>query len=104
MERLTTRRFLKCLAAPLIVAQVGCAARGVHVAPAPTPPSVSEEERKACAEFAKREAKSVSTRSVADAAGEGFAAGLLGGFYSSTRAWDCSWLRRLRLAAPSTNP
>jgi tetratricopeptide (TPR) repeat protein len=81
MERLTTRRFLKCLAVPLIVAQVGCAARGVPVAPAPPPPSVSEEERKACAEFAKREAKSVSTRSVADAAGEGFAVGLLSGLY-----------------------
>ena len=81
MGRLTTRRFLKCLAVPLIVTQVGCAARGGHVAPAPPSPLVSEEERKACAEFAKREAKSVSTRSVADAAGEGFAAGLLGGLY-----------------------
>jgi hypothetical protein len=39
MRHLTPRRLLKCLAASQIVAQVGCAARKVEVAPAaPTPP------------------------------------------------------------------
>jgi hypothetical protein len=81
MGHLTLRQLLKCLAVPLIVAQVGCAARGVQVAPTPPPPSVSEEDRQACAEFSKREAKAVKTRPVADAAGHGIAEGLLVGLY-----------------------
>ena len=81
MEHLTSRWLLKCLAVPLVVAQVGCAARGVQVAPAPSASSVGDEDRKRCAGFAKREAKSVSTRSVADAAGEGIAQGLMAGLY-----------------------
>ena len=81
MGQRTLRRLLKYLAGPLIVAQVGCAARGVHVAPTPPPLSMSEEDRKSCAEFAKREAKALKTKSAADAAGEGLAAGLVAGFY-----------------------
>src|SRR5262249_12701865 len=57
----------------------GCAARGGQpVSLTPSPSSISEEDRKACGAFAKREAKGVSTGSVADAVGEGLAAGLVG--------------------------
>src|SRR5215470_10427362 len=80
MGHLTSRRLLKCLAVPLVVAQVGCAARAVQVPPASSMSSIAEEDRKRCADFAKREAKSVRTRSVADAAGEGIAQGLVLGF------------------------
>ena len=81
MGQQTLRRLLKYLAVPLVVAQVGCAARGVQVARAPSASPVGDEDRKRCAGFAKREAKSVSTRSVADAAGEGAAQGLMAGLY-----------------------
>lgn len=79
MKRPTTRRLLKCLAVSLIMAQVGCAARGVHVSPAEIPPSIGAEERQACEAFAKREAKAVRTGSVAEAAGKGVAEGLVAG-------------------------
>ena len=81
MGHLTSRRLLAYLAMPLIVAQVGCAARGMPVAPTPPPPSASEEDRAACAKFAKREAKAVKTRPVAEAVGQQFAVGMLAGLY-----------------------
>lgn len=54
MRYLTTRRVLIWTAVPLLVAQVGCAARVARVAPAPPPAAVSQVDRTACETFAQR--------------------------------------------------
>lgn len=84
MGHLTARRLLKCLAVPLLVAQVGCAARKVEVAPAAPAPSVREEDHEACAAFARRQAKGVGpVDSVAGQTAKGFGYGLLFGLMTS---------------------
>jgi hypothetical protein len=82
MKRPTTRRLLKCLAVSLIMAQVGCAARGVQVSPTPPAVPVAEADREACAAFAKRESKDVRVKSVSEESARGFAQGLLIGIFT----------------------
>jgi hypothetical protein len=81
MGHLTTQRLLKCLAVPLIVTQVGCAARGVQVSHASPPSWLGEADREACAVFAKRESKEVRVKSIAEESAKGFAYGLLAGIF-----------------------
>jgi hypothetical protein len=63
---MTPRQLLKCLAVPLLVAQVGCAARPVDVAPVPPPLSISDQDRERCRAYARRRSEEVG--SVAQAA------------------------------------
>jgi tetratricopeptide (TPR) repeat protein len=68
---LAPRRLLTWIAIPLLVAQVGCAARGVRVPADPRSATVSEAERAKCDAFAQEEAKTAGTNSVGKAFGEG---------------------------------
>lgn len=49
------RRLLICTVIPLLVAQVGCAARGVGLPLAPPPVPVSEADQKTCEEYSARQ-------------------------------------------------
>jgi tetratricopeptide (TPR) repeat protein len=71
MARLATRRLLAWTAIPLLVGQMGCAARGVRVPVDPRFPAASEAERAKCDGFAQEEAKTAGTNSVGKAFGEG---------------------------------
>src|SRR5262249_706435 len=65
MRHLTTRRVLKWAAVPLIVTQVGCAARGVRVPPVDAQATITEADQKACDEYVrKQKTKSVAGLSI----------------------------------------
>src|SRR5262245_21104625 len=58
MGHFAPRWFVKWLAVPLIVAQVGCAARKV----APTPaPAIAEQDRERCISYAKHQADAIGS-------------------------------------------
>jgi tetratricopeptide (TPR) repeat protein len=71
MARVATRRLLAWTAIPLLLGQVGCAARGARVPVDPRFPAASEAERAKCDGFAQEEAKAAGTNSVGKAFGEG---------------------------------
>jgi tetratricopeptide (TPR) repeat protein len=55
MRRLTTRRVLILTAVPLILAQLGCAARRVRVPSGLPQGTITETDREACDEYAKKQ-------------------------------------------------
>jgi Tetratricopeptide repeat len=55
MRQFTGRRLLIPVAGPLIVAQLGCAARSIQVPPGAPAATIAEADRKACDEYAQKQ-------------------------------------------------
>ena len=103
MRHVPSRRLLKWSAALLTVAQVGCAAKEVHVATTPPAPAVSEQDRQTCATFAQRRADEVGSVEHASLDGfhQGLTAGILYAFYSESHARQANELARKNVYADS---
>ena len=101
MGHAASRRLLKYLAVPLIVAHVGCAAKEVHVAPPPPGPEIGEQDRQMCTAYALRRADEVGAVEEASLDGfhQGLTAGIVYAFYSASHAQKANELARKNVYA-----